>query len=73
VRVGTPNLRESVDLPCEASWELEYFYGFVCMAPLKFEGIRGKNSTPNIGWEVPVNSLDWQAKELGASSIGVLR
>jgi hypothetical protein len=50
------------DLPCEASLEL-LFYGFLCVTPLRLVGIRGKKSTPSIGWEVPVKSLDWKAKE----------
>ena len=28
----------------------------MCVAPLRLEGIRGKKSTPSIGWEVPVKS-----------------
>jgi hypothetical protein len=28
----------------------------VCMAPLRLGGLRGKKSTPSIGWEVPVKS-----------------
>ena len=46
-----------VALPCEASFELEYFSGFVCVAPLWLGGLRGKKSTPSVGWEVPVKSL----------------
>ena len=45
-----------VALPCEASSELEYFSGFVCVAPLWLEGLRGKKSTPSNGWDVPVKS-----------------
>jgi hypothetical protein len=41
--------------PCEASWELA-FSGIVCVAPLRLGGLRGKKSTPSIGWEVPVRS-----------------
>jgi hypothetical protein len=29
----------------------------VCVAPLQIRGLRGKKSTPSIGWEVPVKSL----------------
>jgi hypothetical protein len=43
-----------VALPCEASWELEDLWLCVCMAPLRLGGIKGKKSTPSIGWEVPV-------------------
>ena len=28
----------------------------VCVAPLWLKGLRGKKSTPSIGWEVPVRS-----------------
>jgi hypothetical protein len=28
----------------------------VCVAPLWHGGLRGKKSTPNLGWEVPVKS-----------------
>ena len=42
--------------PCEVSWELEFSMVLVCMAPLQLGGLRGKKSTPNIGWEVLVKS-----------------
>jgi hypothetical protein len=45
-----------VVLPCEARWELEEFWLCVCMAPLWLGGLRGKKSTPSIGWEVSVKS-----------------
>jgi hypothetical protein len=32
------------------------FSGIVCVAPLRLGGLRGKKSTPSIGWEVPVRS-----------------
>jgi hypothetical protein len=32
------------------------FSGIVCMAPLWLGGLRGKKSTPSVGWEVPVRS-----------------
>jgi hypothetical protein len=32
------------------------FSGIVCVAPLWLGGLRGKKSTPSIGWEVPVRS-----------------
>jgi hypothetical protein len=32
------------------------FLWFVCVAPLRLGGLRGKKSTPSIGWEVPVRS-----------------
>jgi hypothetical protein len=41
--------------PCEASWELVDLW-LVCVAPLQLGGLRGKKSTPSVGWEVPVKS-----------------
>jgi hypothetical protein len=32
------------------------FSGIVCVAPLWLGGLRGKKSTPSVGWEVPVRS-----------------
>ena len=29
----------------------------VCVTPLRLEGLRGKKSTPSIGWGVPAKSL----------------
>jgi hypothetical protein len=49
--------------PCEVSWELD-FSGFVCVAPLRLEGLRGKKSTPSVGWEVPVRSSRLASGEL---------
>jgi hypothetical protein len=43
-------------LPCEASLEAIVFWS-LCLAPLWLGGLRGKKSTPSIGWEVPVKSL----------------
>ena len=40
------------------------FFGIVCVAPLRLEGLRGKKSTPSIGWEVPV-SFPWSASRSG--------
>jgi hypothetical protein len=37
---------------------------FFCVAPLRLGGIRGKKSTPSVGWEVPVNSLDWKESRI---------
>jgi hypothetical protein len=41
--------------PCEVSWEIVVLW-LVCVAPLQLGGIRGKKSTPSVGWEVPVKS-----------------
>jgi hypothetical protein len=32
------------------------FSGTVCVAPLQLRGLRGKKSTPSVGWEVLVRS-----------------
>jgi hypothetical protein len=37
------------------------FSGIVCVAPLQLGGLRGKKSTPSVGWEVPVRSHRWKA------------
>jgi len=41
--------------PFEVILELA-FSGIVCMAPLWLGGLKGKKSTPSIGWEVLVVS-----------------
>jgi hypothetical protein len=46
--------------PCEGSWELVESLDSVCVAPLWLGGLRGKKSTPSIGWEVPVKSCGRQ-------------
>jgi hypothetical protein len=35
-----------------------------CVAPLRLGGLRGKKSTPSVGWEVPV-SFPWSASRGG--------
>jgi hypothetical protein len=55
---------------CEASWELAFLW-FVCVAPLRLGGLRGKKSTPSVGWEIPVKSSWLASKELdGAQARG---
>jgi hypothetical protein len=56
VRVGIPSLRESGSLALQGKLGDIFFSSFVCVAPLRLRGIRGKKSTPNVGWEVPVRS-----------------
>jgi hypothetical protein len=53
------------------------FSGIVCVAPLWLGGLRGKKSTPSVGWEVPVRShrstsQNWMERERG-QSLPVLR
>jgi hypothetical protein len=50
--------------PCEVTWELDFSMVLVCMAPLWLRGLRGKKSTPSIGWEVLVRS-QWLASSSG--------
>jgi len=53
VRVGIPILRESGRLTLRGKLGARLFYGFVCVAPLR---LRGKKTTLNVCWEVPVRS-----------------
>jgi hypothetical protein len=41
----------------------------VCMAPLQLRGLRGKKSTPSVGWEVLVTLCWLERKEHGAPSV----
>jgi hypothetical protein len=41
--------------PCEVSWELDIPSRY-CVAPLRLGGLRRKQSTLSVGWEVPVRS-----------------
>ena len=42
----------------------------VCVAPLRLGGLRGKKSTPSIGWEVPVKS-QWSVGENCTEHMGL--
>jgi hypothetical protein len=55
VRVGIPSLRQSGGSTLRGKL-IDSIYSSVCMAPLRLVGLRGKKSTPSIGWEVPVKS-----------------
>jgi hypothetical protein len=44
--------------PCEGKLELVFESEILCVTPLRLGGLRGKKSTPSVGWEVPVKSLD---------------
>jgi hypothetical protein len=39
-----------------------WFFGLLCVAHLRLRRLRGKKSTPSIGWEVPMRSWDWEVK-----------
>jgi hypothetical protein len=55
VRVGIPSLRESGGSTLRGKLGARGFL-VVCVAPLRLEGLRGKKSTPSVGWEVPRKS-----------------
>jgi len=56
VRVGIPSLRESGDSTLRDKLGARGFM-VVCVSPLcGSRGIRGKKSTPSVGWSVPVRS-----------------
>jgi hypothetical protein len=40
-------------LPCRGKLG-SYCVLVLCLAPLRLRGLRGKKSTPSVGWEVPV-------------------
>ena len=56
VRVGIPSLKKEWKLFLMRQDLEVLFVGFLCVAPLQLGGIRGKMSTPSIGWEVLVRS-----------------
>jgi hypothetical protein len=71
VRVGIFKLEKEWKLfLARQAWKL-LCSGFLCVAPLRLRGIRGKKSTPSIGWEVPVKSLDWKASRIIAQAFGL--
>jgi hypothetical protein len=56
VRVGIPKLGKEWKLFLARQVLGAIDFWFLCVAPLWLGGIRGKKSTPSIGWEVPVKS-----------------
>jgi hypothetical protein len=51
------------------------FSGIVCVAPFWLGGLRGKKSTPSVGWEVPVRShcsasRSWTECECETNTLG---
>jgi hypothetical protein len=56
VRVGIPSLERSDRSALRGDLGARRNLWLVCMAPLWLEGLRGKKSTPRIGWEVLVRS-----------------
>jgi hypothetical protein len=57
VRVGNSSLRKSGSSSLQGNLE-SYCVMVLCLAPLWLGEIRGKKSTPSVGLEVPVKSLD---------------
>ena len=49
--LGYPAQIESGSLTLQGELGASFLW-FVCVAPLWLEGIRGKKSTPSVGWEV---------------------
>jgi hypothetical protein len=54
VRVGIPSLRESGGSTLRGKLGARGFLVVCVCAPLRLGGLRGKKSTPSVGWEVPV-------------------
>jgi hypothetical protein len=50
--------------PCEERWELDLSLFLLCVAPLRLGGLRGKKSTPSVGWEVPVRYRRLASREV---------
>ena len=49
---------------------------WLCAAPLPLGGLRGKKSTPSVGWEVPVSSLrsaSLEQEQLGEGAVGAAK
>jgi hypothetical protein len=72
--LGYPARVTSGSSTLRGDWELA-FSGIVCVAPLQLGGLRGKKSTPSIGWEVPVRShrstsRSWMERECGTVTSG---
>ena len=60
VGVGKPQHIVSGISALEASWGARTLW--LCVAPLQLGGLRGKKSTPSVGWEVPVSSVTSASK-----------
>ena len=56
VGVGTPSSERSGSSVVRSELGASGNLWIVCVAPLWLGGLRGKKSTPNIGWEVLVKS-----------------
>jgi hypothetical protein len=75
VRVGISSLGESGGSTLRGKMGARGFFKLVvCVVILRLEGLRGKKSTPSIGWEVTVKSPRLvRGRSKGASSEGHLR
>jgi hypothetical protein len=56
VGVGLPSSERSGSSALRGELGARQNLWIVCVAPLRLGGLRGKKSTPSIGWEVPVRS-----------------
>jgi hypothetical protein len=56
VGVGIPSSERSGSSALRGELGARRNLWIVCVAPLRLGGLRGKKSTPSIGWEVPVKS-----------------
>jgi hypothetical protein len=56
VGVGIPSSERSGSSALRGKLGASRNLWIVCVAPLGLGGLRGKKSTPSIGWEVPVKS-----------------
>jgi hypothetical protein len=78
VGVGIPSSVKSGSLALQGEMGASEFYGLVCVAPLRLRGLKGKKSTHNVGWEVPVkshrltrkSSTERAGQQLRASDLG---
>jgi hypothetical protein len=53
VGVGIPSSKRSGSSALRGELGARRNLWIVCVAPLRLGGLRGKKSTPSIGWEVP--------------------
>jgi hypothetical protein len=69
VGVGIPSSERSGSSALQARLGASRNLWIVCVAPLRLGGLRGKKSTPSIGWEVPVKSR-WSASGSCTKCVG---
>ena len=62
--LGYPTRIESGSSTLRGELGASVFSGFVCVAPLQLGGLKGKKSTPSVGWEVPMTSSWLESEEI---------